>query len=196
MTRAALYLRVSTDRQDTDNQALRLAEVAKARGWEIVETYTDAGISGAKGRDKRPALDKLLKDASRRRFDVLMVWAIDRLGRSLVDLIGTVQTLEACGVDLYVDQQSVDTTTPAGKLVFHIFGAIAEFERGMIRERIMAGLARSRAKGRKPGPPLDPHKVETARTLLAGGTGVLKAAKQAGLGTGTVQKIKAGMVAN
>jgi DNA invertase Pin-like site-specific DNA recombinase len=196
MKRAALYLRVSTDKQTTENQAAALQAVAKARGWEIVETYTDAGISGAKGRDKRPALDKMLKDASRRRYDVLMVWAIDRLGRSLVDLISTVQTLEACAVDLYVDQQSVDTTTPAGKLVFHIFGAIAEFERGMIRERIMAGLARSKAKGRKPGPALDPGKVERARVMLAERTGVLKVAKLVGLGTGTVQKIKAEMARN
>jgi DNA invertase Pin-like site-specific DNA recombinase len=196
MKRAALYLRVSTDRQTTDNQAQKLAEVALARGWEVVETYTDAGISGAKGRDKRPALDKMLKDASRRRFDVLMVWAIDRLGRSLVDLIGIVQTLEACGIDLFVDQQSVDTTTPADKLVFHIFGAIAEFERGMIRERIMAGLARSKAKGRKAGPKLDPRKVEQARGMLAERVGVLKVAKLVGLGTGTVQKIKAEMARN
>lgn len=196
MKRAALYLRVSTDRQTTDNQAAALRAVAAARGWEIVETYTDAGISGAKGRDKRPALDKLLKDASRRRYDVLMVWAIDRLGRSLADLIGTVQTLEACGIDLYVDQQSVDTTTPAGKLVFHIFGAIAEFEREMIRSRIMAGLETAKAKGRKAGPKVDASKVERARGMLADRIGVLKVAKLVGLGTGTVQKIKAEMVGN
>lgn len=190
MKRAALYVRVSTDRQTTDNQAARLAEVAAARGWRVVETYTDAGISGAKGRDQRPALDRMLKDASRRRYDVLMVWAIDRMGRSLADLIGTVQTLESCGVDLYVDQQPIDTTTPGGKLVFHVFGAMAEFERAMTQARIMAGLERSKAKGRKPGPPVDARKIEQARAMLADGVGVLRAARTVGLGTSTVQRLK------
>lgn len=191
MKRAALYLRVSTDKQTTENQAQKLAEVARARGWQIVEQYEDAGISGAKGRDKRPALNRMLNDASRRKYDVVMVWAIDRLGRSLADLISTVQTLEACGVDLFVDQQSMDTTTPGGKFMFHVFGAIAEFERSMIRSRIMAGLAVAKSKGRKSGRKVDPAKIETARALIANGTGVVKAAKAAGLGTSTVQRIKA-----
>jgi DNA invertase Pin-like site-specific DNA recombinase len=100
----------------------RLRQIAERRGWEVVEQYSDAGISGAKGRDGRPGLDQMLKDASRRKFDVIMAWAIDRLGRSLIDLLGTIQTLEACGVDLYLDQQSIDTTTPAGKLMFQVCG--------------------------------------------------------------------------
>lgn len=190
MKRAALYIRVSTDKQTTENQAQKLAEVARARGWQIVEQYEDAGISGAKGRDKRPALDRMLKDASRRKYDVVMVWAIDRLGRSLAGLISSVQTLNDCGADLYVDQQNVDTTTSAGKLVFHIFGAIAEFERSMIRERIMAGLAVARSKGRKSGRKVDPQKIETARALIANGTGVVKAAKAAGVGTSVAQRLK------
>jgi DNA invertase Pin-like site-specific DNA recombinase len=131
--RAALYVRVSTDHQTVENQIAELRRVAERRGWEIVETYKDAGISGAKGRDKRPGLDGMLKDASRRKFDVVMAWAIDRLGRSLIDLLDTIQHLESCGVDLYLDQQHIDTTTPAGKLMFQITGAFAEFERSMIR---------------------------------------------------------------
>jgi DNA invertase Pin-like site-specific DNA recombinase len=106
----------------------------------VVETYRDAGISGAKGRDKRPGFDAMLKDAGRRKFDVVMAWAIDRLGRSLIDLLGTIEHLEAVGVDLYLDQQSIDTTTPAGKLLFQLTGAFAEFERSMIRQRVRAGL--------------------------------------------------------
>jgi len=188
--RAALYVRVSTDRQTVENQIAKLSEVAAARGWQIVETYNDAGISGAKGRKDRPGLDKMLHDASRRRFDVIMVWAIDRLGRSLVDLLGTIENLEACGVDLFIDQQAIDTTTPAGKLVFQIVGAIGEFERSMIRSRIMAGLKRARAAGKRPGPVLDQHKVAKARKLLADGTGIVKVAKQVGLGVGTVHGLK------
>ena len=124
--RAALYVRVSTDKQTVENQIAALSKVASARGWQIVETFSDAGISGAKGRRDRPGLDELLKQAQRGRFDVVMAWAIDRLGRSLVDLLQTIESLRACGVDLYLDQQSIDTTTPAGKLMLQVCGAFAE----------------------------------------------------------------------
>lgn len=139
--RAAIYVRVSTDKQTIDNQVAALRQIAERRGWQVVEQYQDAGISGAKGRDGRPGLDQMLNDAQRRKFDVIMAWAIDRLGRSLIDLLGTIQTLEACAVDLYLDQQSIDTTTPAGKLMFQVCGAFAEFERSMIRQRVHAGLS-------------------------------------------------------
>jgi DNA invertase Pin-like site-specific DNA recombinase len=145
--RAAIYVRVSTDKQTVENQLRELRQIAERRGWEVVEEYHDAGISGAKSRKDRPGLDKMLRDAQRRRFDVVMAWAIDRLGRSLIDLLGTIQALEACGVDLYLDQQSLDTTTPAGRLMFQITGAFAEFERGMIRQRINAGLKRAVDEG-------------------------------------------------
>src|SRR5271168_480734 len=102
MKRAALYVRVSTDRQTVENQIARLTEIAKARGWQIVETYSDAGVSGAKGRKDRPGLDEMLKQAQRHRFDVVMAWSIDRRGRALIDLLGTNQHLKACGVDLYL----------------------------------------------------------------------------------------------
>src|SRR6516162_9965797 len=151
--RAALYLRVSTDKQTVENQRAALIAIAERHGWEIVTTYSDAGISGAKGRKDRPGLDQMLKDAQRRTFDVVMAWAIDRLGRSLFDLLGTIQHLEACSVDLYLDQQSIDTTTPGGKLIFQITGAFAEFERTMIRQRIHAGLKRAVAQGVKLGRP-------------------------------------------
>jgi DNA invertase Pin-like site-specific DNA recombinase len=127
--RAALYLRVSTTGQTVENQRIELQSVAERRGWSVVEIYQDNGISGAKGRDQRPGLDQLLKDASRRKFDVVMAWAIDRMGRSLVDLLSTIEHLQATGVDLYLDQQNIDTTTPAGKLLFQVTGAFAEFER-------------------------------------------------------------------
>ena len=137
--RAALYVRVSTDAQTVENQIRELRQVAERRGWDVVEVYRDAGISGAKGRNGRPGLDSMLKDASRRKFDIVMAWAIDRLGRSLSDLLDTIRHLEACGVDLYLDQQAIDTTTPMGKLVFQLTGAFAQFERTMIRQRIKPG---------------------------------------------------------
>jgi DNA invertase Pin-like site-specific DNA recombinase len=115
--RVAIYVRVSTDKQTVENQVAALRQIAERRGWQVVEQYSDAGISGAKGRDGRPGLDQMLKDASRRKFDVIMAWAIDRVGRSLIDLLGTIQTLEACGVDLYLDQQAIDTTTPVIRLM-------------------------------------------------------------------------------
>ena len=149
--RVAIYTRVSTDRQTLENQRQALMGTAERRGWEVVAVYTDAGISGAKGRAERPGLDDLLKAASKGGFDVVMAWSIDRLGRSLIDLLGTIRHLEACGVDLYFDQQSIDTTTPTGRLMFQICGAFAEFERSMIRQRISAGLSRARAQGKRLG---------------------------------------------
>src|SRR5262252_6576377 len=134
--RAAIYVRVSTDRQTVENQLRELRQIAERRGWEVVKEYDDAGISGLKSRNDRPGLDEMLKDAQRRRFDVVMAWAIDRLGRSLIDLLGTIQQLESCGVDVYLDQQSIDTTTPAGRLMFQLVGAFAEFEHSIIRQRV------------------------------------------------------------
>lgn len=190
MKRAAIYLRVSTDQQTTENQRLELERVAAARGWQIMAVYEDAGISGAKGRDKRPGLDKMLKDASKRRFDVVMAWAIDRLGRSLIDLLGTIQTPEACGVDLYLDQQAIDTTTPAGKLMFQVTGAFAEFERSMIRQRVNAGLARAKAKGVRLGRrPVGTKIEERIRELRQSGMGILKIARTLGIGTSAVQRV-------
>jgi DNA invertase Pin-like site-specific DNA recombinase len=193
--RVAIYARVSTDGQTTDNQVIALREIAGRRGWEIVEVYTDQGISGAKGRDGRPDFDRMLKDANRRRFDVVMAWAIDRMGRSLRDLIDTIEHLEAVGVDLYLDQQSIDTTTPAGKLLFQVTGAFAEFERSMIRQRVNAGLARARAQGKRLGRPRIDQKTEQAiREALASGTvGMLKIAAAFSVGSGTVQRVKAEM---
>jgi DNA invertase Pin-like site-specific DNA recombinase len=192
--RAALYLRVSTDGQTTDNQRLALEAVAAQRGWSIVATYEDAGISGAKGRDKRPGLDRLLKDATRARFDVVMAWALDRLGRSLADLIDTLRSLEGANVDLFLHQQAIDTTTPAGRMFFHVTGAFAEFERDMIRSRVNAGLDRARARGVRLGRPMVAGKTERAiRDRLATGAGILKVARALGVGVSTVQRIKAAM---
>jgi DNA invertase Pin-like site-specific DNA recombinase len=136
-------------------------------------------------------LDQMLKDAQRRRFDVVMAWAIDRLGRSLIDLLGTIQALEACGVDLYLDQQSIDTTTPAGRLMFQVTGAFAEFERSMIRQRVNAGLKRALEAGKTLGRPRVGAAIEKrVQAQLRAGNGIIKVAREVGVGTGTVQRIK------
>ena len=189
--RAAIYVRVSTDKQTVENQVTALRQIAERRDWQVIEQYSDAGISGAKGREGRPGLDQMLKDASKRRFDVVLSWAIDRLGRSLIDLLGTIQTLEACGVDLYLDQQSIDTTTPAGRLMFQVTGAFAEFERSMIRQRVHAGLKRAVEAGKTLGrPKIAPTIEKRILRQLQAGKGILKVARELGVGTGTVQRIK------
>ncbi len=189
--RAALYLRVSTGDQTTDNQRRELEAAAAAKGWEITATYCDDGISGAKGRDKRPALDAMLKDATRGRFDVLMVWAVDRIGRSLPDLVGTLQELHGAKVDLFLHQQAIDTTTPAGKAMFGMLGVFAEFERSMIQARVHAGLARAKAAGVKLGRrPVAKLVADAARARLVAGIGIGKTARELGIGTGTVHRIQ------
>ena len=194
--RAALYLRVSRDGQTTENQRLALEAVAAQRGWTVSNAYEDSGISGAKGRDQRPGLDALMKDASRARFDVVMAWALDRLGRSLRNLMDTLQDLESANVDLFLHQQAIDTTTPVGRVFFHILGAFSEFEREMIRSRVNAGLDRARTKGVRLGRPKVSQKVEGAICKrLAAGEGMLKVAKTLGVGVSTVQRVKAEMQA-
>lgn len=149
--RAAIYARVSTDGQTTENQLRELRLVAERNGWVLVQEFIDQGISGAKGREQRPAFDALWKGATRRNFDVVMVWAVDRLGRSLSHLVNFLSELHAKKVDLFIYQQGVDTTTPAGKALFGMMGVFAEFERSIIQERVKAGIKRSRANGRRWG---------------------------------------------
>jgi DNA invertase Pin-like site-specific DNA recombinase len=133
----------------------------------------------------------MLNDASRRHFDIVLVWAIDRLGRSLIDLLGTIQHLEAVGVDLYVDQQNIDTSTPMGKLIFQVVGAFAEFERSMIKTRIHAGLKRARTQGKTLGrPKLDDEKAAAILRSLKKGVGIKKPAATLGCGIGTVIRVR------
>ncbi len=188
--RAAIYIRVSTDGQTVDNQRLELEQAAKRAGWEIVGVYDDKGLSGAKSREHREAFDRLCKDATRRKFDVVMSWSVDRLGRSLQDLISFLSELHSVGVDLYLHQQGIDTTTPAGKAMFQMMGVFAEFERSMIRERVKAGLRRAKAQGKVLGRPKVAGKVEKAvLAARADGTGKRKIARQLGIGVSTVNRI-------
>jgi len=188
--RVAVYVRVSTNDQTTKNQERELKEVARRQGWKIVEVFEDAGISGAKGRSQRPGLDALLKGVARKDFDVVAAWSVDRLGRSLQDLVGLLQELHAKGVDLYLHQQGVDTTTPGGKALFQMLGVFAEFERALIRERIRAGLSRAKAEGKKLGRRRVGQEVEAniARELTKG-IGMRKVAKTLGVGVSVVQRV-------
>src|ERR1700722_15989100 len=151
--RVAIYSRVSTDSQTTENQERELQAIADRMDWTIVKVYRDHGVSGAKSRRDRPAFDALCKDAARRQFDLIAVWSVDRLGRSLQDLVGFLTEVHALGINLFLHQQGVDTTTPAGKALFQMMGVFAEFERAMIQERVKAGLERAKAQGKVLGRP-------------------------------------------
>jgi DNA invertase Pin-like site-specific DNA recombinase len=193
--RIALYLRVSTSEQTIENQRRELEAVAARHGWNVVAVFKDEGISGTKGRDKRPGFDRLCQGIGRRDFDQVAVWAVDRIGRSLQDLVAFLAELKAKGVDLYLHDKGLDTSTPGGKALFQMMGVFAEYESAMIKERVRAGLARAKAEGKRLGRPsaMTPAKERQARRLLAKKVGVLKVAKKLGLGTGTVQNIKAAM---
>jgi DNA invertase Pin-like site-specific DNA recombinase len=191
MRRAVFYLRVSTQDQTTANQERELYAVAERMGCDVVKVYKDHGVSGAKGRDKRPAFDALCKDAARRQFDVVMAWSVDRLGRSLKDLVGFLSELHALKIDLFLHQQGLDTTTPGGKAMFGMMGVFAEFERSMIQERVRAGLARAKAAGKMFGRPRidSATEKEIRKALKQGDIGMRKIAVEFGVGTGTVQRI-------
>jgi DNA invertase Pin-like site-specific DNA recombinase len=191
MKRAVLYLRVSTVDQTTANQERELREVGGRMGCEIVCVYKDHGISGAKGRDGRPEFDRLLRDAAQRKFDVVMAWSVDRLGRSLPDLVSFLTELHSLHIDLFLHQQGLDTTTPAGKAMFQMMGVFAEFERSIIQERVRAGLKRVRDEGKRLGRPRLARDLERriVEALKAGGT-VRGVADEFGVNPSTVQRIK------
>ena len=190
--RAAIYVRVSTDEQSVENQEAELRATAERIGHEIVAVYRDKGFSGAKGRNGRPGFNAMHRDAARRRFDMVMAWSVDRLGRSLQDLVAFLSELHALKIELYLHQQGLDTTTPAGKAMFQMMGVIAEFERTLIQERVRAGMARAKREGKHVGrPPIAPELEETIRAALAvpGRPGVRVIARQFGVNPGTVQRI-------
>lgn len=190
--RVGVYLRVSTAGQTVENQRLELQRVAEQRGWVVAEIYVDHGISGTKGRDKRPAFDQLAKDASQGKLDLVAAWSIDRIGRSLQHLVNFMEELREQNVGLYLHQQQIDTSTAAGKAFLQMAGVFAEFERGVIVERVNAGLARARAQGKKLGrKPVSDRTEQRIRELRAEGMGKLKIARQLSCGVSTVQRVLA-----
>lgn len=189
MRRVALYVRVSTADQTTENQERELTAIAARMGWEVVSIYKDEGISGAKGRDKRPALNAMLKEVTRRKFDMVMAWSVDRLGRSLQDLVGFLSDLHAARVDLFLHLQGLDTTTPSGRAMFQMLGVFAEFERAILVDRTMAGLARARAQGKRLGRPATSDETLTrARELRATGMSMDRIARELGIGKSVAQR--------
>ena len=187
----AIYARVSTGEQTPDNQLQALRAVAERMDWHVAEEYVDQGVSGAKaGRDQRPAYERLYGAIVRREIEVVLAWSVDRLGRSLQQLVGLLAELQAKGVDLYLHQQGIDTTTPAGKAMFQMCGVFAEFERAMIQERVKAGLQRARAQGKKLGRPRTSIDVERKiRSARQQGKGIKKIARELGIGVSTVQRV-------
>ena len=190
--RVALYLRVSTSGQTVENQRRELLSWAERCGHDVVAEFCDAGISGSKGRDKRPQFDEMLKAATRRQFDMIASWSVDRLGRSLQDLVGFLSEIHSAGVDLFLHQQALDTTTPSGKAMFGMLGIFGEFEAAMIRERVNAGLARAKAEGKQLGrPKAKTQTEEKIRELRAEGKGILRIAREVGCGVSVVQRVVA-----
>lgn len=194
--RVALYVRVSTaDRgQTVENQLHPLQAAAVRLGWTIVAVHCDEGISGAKGRQQRPGLDALLRGVTRREYDVVAAWSVCRLGRSLPDLLGLLGELQARGVDLYLDQQALDTGTPAGRMLYGMLGLFSEFERSMIRDRVLAGLHRARSAGKRLGrPPTTPYQVGRIRAALAEGRGVRETARLLKVSAAKVSEVRRSM---
>lgn len=188
MKRVALYARVSTGGQTVENQLRELELVGSRIGWEIVGRYVDQGISGAKGRAERPELDRMMKAVIRREFDLVAAWSVDRLGRSLQELVSILNELRERKVDLYLHQQGLDTSTSSGRAMYQMLGVFAEFERAIIVERIHAGLARARAQGKRLSRPLTPGAaVERIRELRAGGMSLRRIAEEVGVSKSTVE---------
>ena len=184
--RAAIYARVSTSNngQDPSVQTREIREYCERRGWQVAGEYVDAGISGAK--DSRPELNKLMADAHRRRFDAVVVWKFDRFARSVSHLLRALENFNALGVGFVSLSEQIDTSTPAGKMVFTVLGAVAELERSLIAERVRAGLRNARAKGKRLGrPPLFPDTAQITR-LRAAGLSWPKIARELGVSVGTV----------
>jgi len=187
MKKVAVYGRVSTKGQDPESQLLDLRKYVKLRNWEVYQEYVDWGVSGAK--ESRPALDKLMKDARKRKFDILLVWRFDRFARSTKHLVTALEELEGLGIDFCSYQDSIDTSTNHGKLVFTIMGAIAEFERSLIRERVLAGLRRAKENGIRLGrPPLEVD-IEKMKELVLSGNSVRAIAKEMGISKSLVHKV-------
>ena len=165
MNRSVIYARVSTTGQSTEQQVTELREVAANAGWNVVAVKVDHGISGTKGRDKRPALDEALKMLAGKEADRLMVWSVDRLGRSTQHLIATLNDIQGAGAELFIKQQQIDTATPAGKALFGMLSIFSELEAALIKERIHAGLAKAKAKGKKLGRP-ERHIPKSTQILM------------------------------
>lgn len=193
--KVALYARVSTTDQTCENQLRELRSAALRHGWVIVREFVDQGISGAKGKEDRPQFSALHQGIARKEFDMILSWSVDRLGRSLKDLVEFLSQIHAKGIGLYLHQQGLDTSTPAGKALFGMMGVFAEFERAMIAERVRAGVQRARANGQRLGrPPLSeaaPKVYREINALRKQGMGMCAIARKLGVSSRTVMRVVA-----
>ena len=191
MKRCVIYARVSTDSQTTDNQINELNRVAELKGYKIVHTFKDEGISGAKGRDERKGFDELIKGAVKKDFDMILCWSVDRLGRSLQDLVSFLNEIHSVNCDLYIHQSGIDTSTPSGKMMFQMCGVFAEFERGMIRERVISGQNRAKEQGKHIGRPtnLNDGLVSSIKFMREKGMGIGRIAEDLKVGVGTIYRV-------
>jgi DNA invertase Pin-like site-specific DNA recombinase len=194
--RVAIYARVSTanNGQDPTMQTRELREYAERRGWKLAGEYVDIGISGTK--EKRPELDRMMADAHRRRFDAVLVWKFDRFARSVSHLLRALETFQALGVHFISLSESLDTSTPAGKMVFTVLGAVAELERSLIVERVKAGLRNARAKGKRLGRPRVTVDTRRIAMLRKGGASWATVCRETGLSKGTAQRALHGLPKN
>jgi len=191
MKHCAIYTRVSTLSQTTDNQLIELQKIAELKGYVVTQIFSDEGISGSKGREIRTGFDNLIKGAIKKDFDIILSWSVDRLGRSLQDLVGFLNEIHSVGCDLYIHQSGIDTSTPSGKMMFQMCGVFAEFERGMIRERVISGQNRAKLQGKHIGRPtnLNEGLTHSIKYMKEQGVGIRKIARELKVGIGTVYKV-------
>ena len=189
--RTAIYSRISTNDQTVSNQILELKDIANRKGYQIVAEFSDEGISGSKGRDQRSGFDNLIKGAIRKDFDLILVWSVDRLGRSLQDLVSFLNEIHSVDCDLYIHQSGIDTTTPAGKMMFQMCGVFSEFERTLIRNRVIAGQQRAKSEGKHIGRPsnLNDGLIHSIKYMREKGVGIRRIARDLNVGIATVYKV-------
>ena len=189
--RCAIYSRCSTSDQTVLNQTKELKEIANRKGLVIVEEFSDEAISGAKGRDKRTGFDNLIKGAVRKDYNTILVWSVDRLGRSLQDLVSFLNEIHSVDCDLYIHQSGIDSSTPSGKMMFQMCGVFAEFERGMISERVKLGQERAKSQGKHIGRPsnLNDGLIHSIKYMREQGVGIRKIASDLKVGVSTVYKV-------
>jgi len=191
MKKVCIYVRVSTTKQTVENQIQVLREYSDRCGYQITQIYSDNGISGSKGRQDRPGLDQMLKDGVQRKFEMVLVWSVDRLGRSVSDLVQIMKEFNELKIDLYFNQQSIDTSTSSGRMIFGIFGCISEMERNLISERVTVGLQRAVSQGKKLGRPtkMNDGMKNAVKLLREKGMGIKQISKQLQIGIGTVYSV-------
>lgn len=190
LMKVAIYVRVSTKKQTVEMQLHDLLEAARKSGWTMAGIYNDEGLSGAKSKDERPALKKLMQAAMRKEFDMVAIWSIDRLARSTIDLFHIMMDLKQKEIDLYAHKQAIDTSTPTGRMMWQLLGIFAEFEKSVIQERVTAGIENARAKGVRLGrPPISKSTEAEILKLRKQGMGLIKIGRTLRIGTSQVQRV-------